>query len=59
MAYTTAQRDTASTTVRYPRNRWVSTVQTETPQLMTTPYWVAQGKKAVANVWTTSLTEPS
>ena len=59
MAYTTATRDTSSNVARYTRDRWVSTVQTTTPQLNTTQYWQGQGKTAVANVWTTSETEPT
>jgi len=58
MAYTTAQKDTSSNTSRYNRDRYVSTVQTTTPQLNTTEYWRAQGKTAVANVWTTGA-EPT
>ena len=59
MAYTTAQRDTSSDVARYTRDRWVSAVQTTIPQLNTTPYWVAQGKEAVASVWTTAEVEPT
>lgn len=59
MAYTTATRDTSSDVARYVTDKWASAVQTTTPQLNTTAYWIAQGKEAVVSVWTFSTDEPS